>query len=1024
MACGAPLGSAAPAEQRRVVTIVFSDLVGSTALGERMDPEAYRGVLTRYFDVVRAALERHGGVLEKYIGDAVMAVFGLPRAHEDDALRGCRAVLDVQDALQDFNDRLEQTHGLRLALRTGVHTGEVVSGDPSSGQRLVTGDAVNTAARLEQACPEMAVLIGQPTYELVRHQVETEPFELINAKGKSAPLRAHRLIAVRGSVPVICSKASRSRLVGRESELHKLTDAWRSVSRDSRCRLMAVVGDAGMGKTRLVGELVSLVESEASVLRGGCLHYGEGITYWALASAFRSLVGLSDTDRGELLVERLCEQLDPAEHASVRRAAVGIGAIDGEIDTALSHAALVRVLAALARERPLLLVIDDVHWAESALLELLRGLPAELAEDRVLIVCGARRELLERPEWPPSPEISVLSFDQLSSRSVGELVRHTLGSEAAESLITAVDAAAGGNPLFVEQMLALWVERGVVRRDDAGWALAPGAATVVPPTVAAIVAARLDRLAQGDAAVARRASVVGQVFSSEAVEALSTPAEHDGVTLSLVRLSHARLVLGSGAVGRLAGWSFPHVLVRDAAYAGLLKRDRSALHERCADWITTLEASHELAEIAAYHCEQAYVYAAELAVPDQRVRRLQSRAVEELAESGRRALRRGALASASGWLERALAVADHADPRRAALLTDLGTALSELGERERARSVLGEAMALASAAGDVSARWRARRPLLEFDVSVAQMVAEAREHLALLGPLGDDAGLARAWRIIALAAWHRGQIRESLDATGVALSHALAAEEETEARDIRAALPALAMSGTMPVPEALQLTRATLAEVGDSFRARGFVLMSMAVLLLMDDDPRAARQAWTDAQTALREGGIKRWGVFLVRTLADIDIADGDLDVAVANLAACTADASLAAGVRGWIGAQLMHVLLDAGRHEEASAYGELVTQTDRNSPEDWTLAASALARLAAQQGDQESATRLIREAVDVLDGTDLLDLRASALERSAEVARTLGDGDTCITNLRRALELFDLKGDRRAAERLRAALP
>jgi tetratricopeptide (TPR) repeat protein len=490
-----------------------------------------------------------------------------------------------------------------------------------------------------------------------------------------------------------------------------------------------------------------------------------------------------------------------------------------------------------------------------------------------------------------------------------------------------------------------------------------------------------------------------------------------------MRLSQARLVTESGVADRLSGWSFSHILVRDAAYAGLLKRDRSALHERCADWITTWEAGHELADIAAYHREQAYVYAAELGVVDQRLRRLQSRAVDDLATSGRRALRQGSLASASGWLERALTVADDADPRRTGLLTDLGTALSELGERERARRVLEEAMALAAEAGDVSARWRARRPLLEFDASGDQMVAEAREHLDLLGSLGDDAGLARAWRIIALAAWHRGRIEESLDTTRVALSHALAAEEEAEARDIRAALPALAMEGTTPVPQALLLARETLLEVGDSFRARGFVLLSMAELLLMDDDPRAARQAWAEADAALREGGIQRWDYSLARILADIDVADGHLDAAVATLATCTDDTSLAPDIRGWIAAHLVHVLLDMNRQPEASAHAELVTQTDRQIPGDWTLAASALARLAAHQGDREDATRMAQEAVDVLEGTDLLDHRALALERSAEVTRALGDVDASVTHLREALKLFDLKHDRRAARRVRTAL-
>jgi class 3 adenylate cyclase len=294
MACTAPLGVAAPAGSRKTVTIVFSDLVGSTALGESLDSEALREVLDRYFTEMRTCLERHGGIVEKYIGDAVMAVFGLPRAHEDDAIRALRAAADMKVTLASLNHELADRWGVTLTNRTGVHTGEIVTGDPATGQRLVTGDAVNTAARLEQAAPNAEVLIGELTVGATMGGVRVEAVEPVTARGKAEPLPAYRLVSVTSERPQLGRRDLE--MVGRASELTALSEAFDKACRERVCVLASVIGEAGVGKSKLVAELLSRVGDRARVGEGRCLSYGEGITYWPLSQIVRQLASIGESD--------------------------------------------------------------------------------------------------------------------------------------------------------------------------------------------------------------------------------------------------------------------------------------------------------------------------------------------------------------------------------------------------------------------------------------------------------------------------------------------------------------------------------------------------------------------------------------------------------------------------------------------------------------------------------------------------------------------------------------------------------
>ena len=488
-------------ESRRTVTVVFTDVTGSTGLGENLDPEAVRQVMARYFETAGAVLERHGGTVEKFIGDAVMAVFGVPRLHEDDALRAVRAAVEMRERLALLNDELERSWGVRLGTRTGVNTGEVVAGDHAGGQALVTGDAVNVAARLEQLANTGEILIGDATRRLTADAVAVEPVEPLEARGKSQPVAAWRLLGVPGT------DAYRRRLdtplVGRRDELAQLRHAYaRSVSQRS-CALFTVIGPAGIGKSRLTLEFLRSVRDEATVLRGRCLPYGEGITYWPLVEIGRRIAGGGEDDLRALIGDEHDAEPVAAALASV----IGRSQTPVSIDDA--DWAVRRLFESLARERPLVVSFEDVNWAEPTLLDLIEHIAEWTRDAPVMLVCTAREELIEqRPTWAGGLRNAATAFlEPLSDGDSAELVEQ-LGGElaAAEDTVSRVVALSGGNPLFVEQLLATM---GSEQQPDVG-ALS---------TIHAVIGARLDALSPVERELLECASVIGKEFWPEPVYA-------------------------------------------------------------------------------------------------------------------------------------------------------------------------------------------------------------------------------------------------------------------------------------------------------------------------------------------------------------------------------------------------------------------------------------------------------------------------------------------------------------------------
>ncbi|MFL6028949.1 MAG: adenylate/guanylate cyclase domain-containing protein, partial [Gaiellaceae bacterium] len=485
------------AVSRRTVTVLFADVADSTPLGERLDPESLRRVMSRFFERMSVVLERHGGTVEKFIGDAVMAVFGIPELHEDDGLRAVRAATELRQALATLNDELDRELGVRIGIRVGINTGEVVAGDGSGGQMLVTGDAVNVAKRLEESARTGEILVGEPTRRLVENAVVLEPRDELELKGKALPHAAWNVLAVIEGASAYARRLD-APLIGREHELQTLRAVYADAVAERACRLFTVVGPAGIGKSRLTAELCASLRGKATIVTGRCLAYGDGITFWPLVE----IVGALGSDEG---VREIVAGVEDAELVATR--ILGAVGTNPAVPGGETFWAVRRLFEELARRQPLVVVVEDIHWAEPTLLDLLEYLAGWTYDAPLLLLCLARPDLLdERPGWLTQPGTGVV-LDPLTDEQARALLDE-IGQEwpldaAARAHIT---EAAEGNPLYLEQMAAM---------------LAEGAPTHgIPPTIQALIAARLDRLPPNERTVLESAAVAGKHFVRSALRKL------------------------------------------------------------------------------------------------------------------------------------------------------------------------------------------------------------------------------------------------------------------------------------------------------------------------------------------------------------------------------------------------------------------------------------------------------------------------------------------------------------------------
>jgi class 3 adenylate cyclase/tetratricopeptide (TPR) repeat protein len=692
-------------EERRVVTVLFADLVGSTALGERLDPEDVRMLQGELFTLVNEEVERFGGVSEKFAGDAVLAVFGVPRTHEDDAERAVRAALAVQTAFGRYADVVRERHGAETGLRVGVSTGEVVTGRDaaSRGELMVSGDTVNVAARLQQLAEPGTVLVGERTQRATRRNVAYgEVVELV-AKGKDAPVRAWRAIEAIGDVGAR-GDGRAAPLIGRDDDLALLRLTAARVERERAPQLVTIFGHAGVGKSRLVEELVRGLDSGQAVV-GRCVPYGDGITYLPLAQIASDLAGIRDDDDSEVALAKLrasVERTVSPEHVdhvleslawTVGLAqpgqSAGIGGL-ADVQSALRDA-WVRYLAALGRDELFVMVIDDVHWASGPLLDLLEHVLDGLENAAVLVVCPSRPEFVDtRPTWGSARlNASTITLAPLGPADAESLLSALLeGGALSGDVATAILHPADGNPFFVEEMLSMLVEQGALERTNGSWKATRELATLdVPDSIHGVIAARIDLLQASEREALRRCSVMGRVFWPTAV----------GVDDELIAGLGRRAIVFEQAQSSYSGrreFSYKHALTHEVAYGTLPRPERRELHRLVAEWLSGAARRAETTELIAYHFDEALRHGD----PDDHLRRL---TFDALLEAGDEAQRRGAYASAERLLGRALELAPDDRQRTSALVlaarVDVHTA-----RYERAIARLDDAIGSTRASGDAA----------------------------------------------------------------------------------------------------------------------------------------------------------------------------------------------------------------------------------------------------------------------------------------------------------------------------------
>ena len=960
-------------EQRKVVSALFCDVVGSTALGESVDAEALRTMLARYFERMKSIVERHGGVVEKFIGDAVMAVFGLPAVHEDDAVRALRAAVEMQPALRE----------LGIEGRIGICSGEVVTG---TEERLATGDVVNVAARLQQAAQPGEILLGEATLRLAREAVEVEPVEPLPLKGKREPVPAWRLVAV--SIAA-AERRFDSLLVGRKRELQALAEAWERARGGPGCELVTVVGAAGVGKSRLVAEF--LAAADATVVRGRCLSYGEGITYWPVVEVLKQL----EPHRSRL-------ELDPAA-ADALAALLGRGGASSTDEIAWAFR---KLLEAVAAEGPIVAVFDDIHWGEHVFLDLLEHVAFLSTGAPILLLCMARPELLDRrSDWSGVARLQPLAPQEAELLMEARIEGRELGANVRERILR----AAGGNPLFVEEMAAM------VQASDDG-------EVEVPPTLQALLTARLDQLDQPERSVLERGSVEGEVFHHGAVQAL-TP-EHPRLTPQLTALVRKELIrpdrpqfTGTDA------FRFRHLLMRDAAYEGLPKLERAELHEQFADWL----AEHgtelvELDELLGYHLEQAYRYRHELGQPD--THELAARAGERLKAAGRRAIQRQDFRAALALHHRAadLLPDELLDGR---FEIERGWARHNTGQgAEAVLSGLAEAAERAAAAGDHIAELALRVDRAGYELvfepteTVAKRLRELAERaLPVFEAEGEEWALAITRGGLVLAEELRGRSWADVAAEAErVVEHARRADYHLLINWGEAYLVHAQYFGSTPVEDCLRW----LDEHPEVERRS--VLPQRDRLLAMLGRFDEAHRLLDGAADRVAELGVPSFETSLPVRRFDIAMLEGDPARAeTAAREACeAAEAATALGNYMWYCCNLAQALLELGREDEAEQRlerGRETAPSEERLPQ--MLWRQARAKVLARRGNLQEGERLAREAVALAAETDMLNAHADALIDLSEVLALAGQDAQA--ELQQALALYERKGNLVMAERTRS---
>jgi class 3 adenylate cyclase/tetratricopeptide (TPR) repeat protein len=1023
-------------EARKTVTVLFADVVGSTVLGHDLDPESLRSVMSHYFEAMRVVLERHGGVVQKFIGDAVLAVFGIPRVHEDDAVRAVRAAAGMRDALAALNQELERAWGVTLAMRIGVNTGEVLVGD--GDQQLMIGDAVNIAARLEQTAEPGEVLIGEATYRLVREAVAATAVGPLGLKGKPEPVPAWRLVEVHAGT----GRRLGSRLVGRERELAQLEERFGRLTAPGACEVVTVVGPAGVGKSRLSLELAARLGTGATVVEGRCLPYGEGITFWPVVGVLRDAAAIGERDGPDAARAKLEALLGDDDEARLLTDRLGplLGVDAARPGMQETFWAVRRLFERLGAQRPLLVVFDDVHWGEPTFLELLEYLADWIRTQPVLFLCLARPELLEtRPGWMAGkPNATQITLQPLVGAEVDRLIENLVGgAELAGEARRHIADVAEGNPLFVEETLRMLVDDGMLQPSEGAWTVTGDLSVItVPPTIDGLLTARLDRLDAEERDVIERASVVGREFWWGAVSALSPEAVRPRVILHLQSLTRKELIRPDYAEqGHEAPFRFTHILIQEAAYHGIPKAERAELHERLAGWIETdvRGVAGEYEEIVGHHLERAARLRLELAPVSERGDALARRAAAVLASAGRRAFDRGDMPAAVKLCARAVSLLPAGGRERAELLPQLAFALFETGDFERLQAVVDETIDTAAACGapdlaayaDIVGLWIRLSWNPDGWVEAAQ--TEAKRAIRAFTAVGDERGLAKGWALLGLVHIERAQFAAAEQAWESAARHAHRAGERRDELESLSWIPLAVWAGPTPAEAGLRRCREVVARADGDRKVVASALIAEALFEAGLGRFEPARELIGRAKALLGEVALTPW---LAGPLAQFagwtELLAGN-PVAAGRELRWGYDTLRDIGELSWLStltAILAEALYAQGRDDEAEQLArESEASAGAQDAYSRALSGSIQAKLLARRGSAAEAERLAAAAVALADTTDFAHLRWHVRLSQDEVLR-LGGGDGR-ERLEEAMRIAEAKGSvvgaRLARQRLEA---
>jgi len=945
----------------------------------------------------------------------------------------------MQRELRSLNEELAERWGVRLETRTGINTGEVLVGAFGLGEGIAIGDAMNLGARLEQRADPGDILLGEATYSLVRHAVEAEPLEPFLVKGKAAPVRAYRLLRVVSSAEPLRRRLD-APLIGRSHELSELETTFRTAVAERQCLLAAVMGEPGVGKTRLVGELLDHLSREAEVLRGRCLSYGEGITFWPVAEIVRQAARISDDeapDIGLIAIHALLGD-EPEGDGIASRVAAAIGLISGSYPIQETFWAVRKLLEIIARRRPLVVVIEDIHWAQTTLFDLIDHVVQLAADAPILLLCTARPEATERhPGWPPKGSV-VVRLEPLSDHEAERLIAGLLGTGEIETGIRSrIVEAADGNPLFVEQVVSMLIDDAVLVRDDGHWTGRGHLSTIsVPTTISALLETRLDRLDAIERSTLERAAVVGKVFSPSSVAALLPEELRPGLGVSLLALERKEFVRPdpSSFLGEQA-LSFRHALIRDSAYRGMLKRTRAELHERFADWleVTAGERSSEYGEILGYHLEQAYRHWAALGPVDEGSRALAARAATWLIPAARRASARGDVAAQVNLFGRAEELLDREDPRRGEIRFQLALAASASGEVERAEALLGEVADEAGARGERSLELRSRihrRYLRSFthttETPYARLLKEGEEGVAIFTELGDDAGLAAAWNLIASAHYFWCHHGPRLQAAEQALEHATRASDVALASDCVGKIAFAMLHGPTPAETAVRRSEDLLARFSGRPRFELVITTPMCVSLAMLGRFREAHDVAARAMAIAEDLG-STWNFALAAWMrGEVERLTGDWQATerMYRTGYKILDRMGEKGQLSTLAVLLGNAVYAQGRYDEAFDLTEV--SLEAASPEDFMsqmLWRALRAKVLASRGATSEADSLARVAVEVGRKTDSINVQGDVVMDLAEVLVLGGRERDAREAVEDALSLYERKGNVVSAARARAVL-